>query len=500
MKISNIIKLINNENTCFYKICEINLYTYHIVITVDRFILNQNILLQRMISMEQDKELYFNGEIVKPNDIEYAEDRQVWNRAIQKYPIAIFYCTSKEDVVSVLKFCIRKNIKFRIRSGGHNYEGYSIGNKLIVIDVSRMKKIAINEFENTVKVQSGVQNNEIYEYLGTRGYPFPGGTCPTVGLAGYTIGGGWGLSCRLFGLGLDNVIEFEIVNYRGKVIIANKDCNSDLFWALRGSGGGNFGIVTSLTFKLPPKLNKVTLFTIYYPKTTALEQANIMNVFQELYQTLDRRVNMRASFYNSKDEGVAAFIIGLFYGDVEELKKILEPLLVLQKAESDFEYTTFLNAIKKIEAIYPESEKFKSTGRFSDRIYSRCELLKLASSIQEKPKGSSYVAITFYGLGGAVKDKGNNETAFYYRNSNYIIGIQSVWEESIYAEINRVWVSTRLNYIKTITEGSFVNFPYSPLINYEKEYYGGNVCRLRCVKEKYDPFNIFRYPQSINKK
>lgn len=122
---------------------------------------------------------------------------------------------------------------------------------------------------------------------------------------------------------------------------------------------------------------------------------------------------MRASFYNSADEGVAAFIIGLFYGDVEELKEILEPLLVLPRAEADFEYTTFLNAIKKIGAIYPTSEKFKSTGRFADRIYSKHELLKLASSLQEKPIGSVYAAVSFYGLGRAVKDKGKHETAFF---------------------------------------------------------------------------------------
>ena len=447
--------------------------------------------------MELFEDLCFNGEIVTPNDVEYNEDRQIWNRSIQRYPIAILYCTSREDVISALNFCVIKNIDFRIRSGGHNYEGYSIGNNVIVIDVSRMKKISIDEVNNTVKIEAGVQNSQIYEYLGQRGYPFPGGTCPTVAVVGYTLGGGWGMSSRLFGLGIDSVLEFEIVDYRGKIIIANKDCSSDLFWALRGAGGGNFGIVTSLTFRLPPKLNKVTLFTIYYPNTTTIEQANTMNVFQNLYETLDRRVNMRASFYNSEEEGLAVFFIGLFYGEIEELKEILEPLLVLPKAEAKFEYTTFFKAIKMIGSIYPESEKFKTEGRFEDRIYSKCELLKLASSIREKPEGSVYAAVTFYGLGGAVKDKGKNETAFYYRDSNYIISIQSVWENSIYAKENKEWVASRLSYLEKITKGSYVNFPYSPLINYEEKYYGGNLCRLKCVKEKYDSFNIFNYPQSI---
>lgn len=226
--------------------------------------------------MKLTRDLSFDGEIVTPNDKEYEEDRQVWNRAIQKYPIAILYCTSKEDVKSALEFCIIKNYDFRIRSGGHNYEGYSVGNKVIVIDVSTMKKIKIDEVKNIVTIEPGVLNSELYDYVDKRGYPFPGGTCPTVGVAAYTLGGGWGLSSRLFGLGIDSVVEFKMVDYRGKILTANRECNKDLFWALRGAGGGNFGIVTSLTFNLPPKFNMVTLFTIYYPSTTSFEQAKIM--------------------------------------------------------------------------------------------------------------------------------------------------------------------------------------------------------------------------------
>ena len=138
--------------------------------------------------MKLTRDLSFDGEIVTPNDKEYEEDRQVWNRAIQKYPIAILYCTSKEDVKSALEFCIIKNYDFRIRSGGHNYEGYSVGNKLIVIDVCRMKKIKIDEVKNTVIIEPGVLNSELYDYVGKRGYPFPGGTCPTVGVPAYTLG------------------------------------------------------------------------------------------------------------------------------------------------------------------------------------------------------------------------------------------------------------------------------------------------------------------------
>lgn len=441
--------------------------------------------------------LCFKGEIITPNDSSYEEDRQEWNRAIQKYPVAIFYCVCKEDVISAVKFCTMRNYKFRIRCGGHNYEGFSTGDRVIVIDVSRLKKIDIDYEKNTVKIEAGVKNRELYEFLAEKGYPFPGGTCPTVGVVGYTLGGGWGLSSRLFGLGLDNLTQAEIVDYRGKALIANRDCNSDLFWALRGAGGGNFGVVTSLIFNLPPKFNKVTLFTIYYAGLGAEEQAIIMNEFQLIMKTLDRRMNIRASFYNSKEEGVAAYLSGLFYGTSKEAEEILQPLLQLPKAQGSFQYLSFIDAIRQVMASYPDSEMFKSTGCFATRIYTIEELLQLTKGLQKVAEGSVFAAVTFYGLGGAVKDTRKEETAFYYRNADYIMGIQSVWEEPEYEDINKRWVASRLRYMKTLTEGFYINFPYSPLSCYGREYYGGNYCSLLNVNKKYDPFNVFKFPQSI---
>lgn len=398
------------------------------------------------------------------------------------------------------KICCENCLEIRIRSGGHNYEGYSVGNNVAIIDVSRLKKISINYKDNYVKVETGVQNSEMYNYLGNLGYPFPGGTCPTVALSGYTLGGGWGLSSRLFGLGSDNLIEAEIVDYKGNLLVANKKVNSDLFWALRGAGGGNFGVVTSMKFKLPPKVEKVTLFKLIYSKTSQAMQSYIMNLFQNLFQNLDRRANMRASFYNSMVEGKGVYIFGLFYGKDEEIKNILKDFLKIPNVEAIFRYTSFLEAIDNIESEYQSSEKFKSTGAFSNRMYSKNELLNLAGLINSRPNGSIFTGITFYGLGGAVKDVGKKETAFYYRESNYIIGLQSVWEKEIYAEVNREWVNNKLCYIKKITNGFYVNFPYNLLVNYEFCYYGENAYRLSKIKEKYDPLNIFNFPQSIRVK
>ncbi|MGL5152494.1 MAG: FAD-dependent oxidoreductase [Clostridium sp.] len=437
----------------------------------------------------------FSGEIITPND--YNCDRQIWNSSIQKFPSAILYCDSENDVSLAMKYVHENECEFRVRGGGHNYEGFCIEDNELLIDISHLKEIKISYVDNTITVGGGVTNGEIYNYLGKLGYPFPGGTCPTVGLAGYSLGGGWGLSCRLFGLGCDNLVEIKMIDYKGEIVKSNRHLNEDLFWAIRGGGGGNFGIITSLTFRLPPQLSKVTLIDISFKKTSIELLCDIMNEFQCLYENLDRRVNMRCSFRNIIDEGLSCYIFGLFYGAPEELEEILSPLISLDGADITFEYCSFLKAIKKIGSIYNDSEMFKSTGTFANRLYTPEEIYALLSPLEMPPLGSTFAAITLYGLGGAVSDISSCDTAFYYRNSSFIIGIQSVWENPIYATINRAWVSYNLNYLKDITNGFYINFPYYYLDDYEKEYYGENVDKLKEIKSKYDPLNLFSFQESI---
>ena len=144
--------------------------------------------------MELKKLCFFNidGEIITQNDARYEKARQEWNRAIQKYPIAIVYCENNEDVSEAVVWASSRQLPIRVRSGGHNYEGYSIDNGVVIIDISRMNNININYVNNTIKVQGGVKNSQLYNTISPKGYPFPGGTCPTVG------GGGCKPTVRLF--------------------------------------------------------------------------------------------------------------------------------------------------------------------------------------------------------------------------------------------------------------------------------------------------------------
>ena len=434
-----------------------------------------------------------SGGVVTKESPNYEECCLSWNRAIEKHPLVIVYCQENQDVIQAIKWAKQYGVPFRIRSGTHHYEGYSTGDQLLVIDVSCMNRIELNE--TTVKVQGGVRNRELYEAVCGAGYPFPGGGCPTVGVAGYTLGGGWGYSSRLFGLGCDQLIEAEVITAEGQLIVANANQHEDLFWALRGSGGGNFGVVTSLTYRLPEKIEMATLINIDYEHVGFAKVVDVALRYQRFFKNLDRRLNLKMAMYNSETKGKGVKLTGLFYGSKEEAQDLLS--LFQDATDFDFYYMTVLQANREIQDSHPEFEMYRSGGRFIHRDYSADELLTMLDLIDERAQGSLYTAITFYGLGGAIADIEKDETAFYYRDASFILGFQSVWEDPKYRAINNEWVLERFNVLATYTRGSFINFPIVQPGDYEKNYYGDNLEALKAVKRKYDPEGIFHFEQAI---
>jgi len=439
------------------------------------------------------------GRIVIPAEPSYNQARQDYNRAIQQYPQIIDYCQDKWDVVNAVIWSRKFHVPLRIRNGGHNYEGYSNGNCTLIIDVSEMIGLDIDKSENLLYVQGGVTNRMVYEFLSSRGYPFPGGTCPTVGVGGYAMGGGWGLSCRYLGLGCDSLEEIELVNYEGDIIKARRNCNEDLFWACRGAGGGNFGVVVSMKFRLPPKVNKVTLIEIDYLHVTSKEQEEFLKTWQRWLSDADSRITLISRIYNSVNDGLAMLVRGIFYGESDEAEQIIKPFLELAGAEYSLDYVTFLEAVTIIGSNYPPFEKFQSASRFVLRDFSQYEISELVRLIHKRSAGSVFAGLSMYALGGSVREVGTNETAFFYRNAHFIIWLETTWEKNRYAEENKSWINDRFPILASETTGSYVNFPYNNLPYYLEEYYGSHVGRLKKIKEKYDPFNIFTFPQGIRR-
>lgn len=432
------------------------------------------------------------GQVILPGNFLYPKARQVWNEAINKYPCIIVYCFDVCDIVNAVEWSKKHGVKLRIRSGGHNYEGYSIGNDVLVIDTSFMNNIRVNCEDNTVEVQAGTRLMKLYETLSRYGYTFPGGTCPTVAISGLVLGGGIGLSARYLGLTADSLAAAEMIDARGNGLIADNCHNESLFWALRGGGGGNFGVVTSYKFNLC-KVDKITLIQLEWHnnKPARLE---FLQVWQEWLRGLDCRATAFGGIYKQ-----GAWVNSFFYGRPEEAEQVFEPLLNIPGITfKNIEYVEFIEAVRQIASGYPDREAFKSTGRFVQRCFSQAELANLITIIDNAPTdASSYISV--YSLGGAIKEVDDDETAFFYRRADYIMGISSTWKTKEEAPAHKQWVEKGFRYIYTLTVGSFVNFPYNELPDYQEAYYGENVRKLECVKKKYDPHNVFTFPQSIKR-
>lgn len=437
------------------------------------------------------------GRVVIPADPSYNEARQGFNRAIQQYPLIIVYCQNKYDVSNAVMWSRAHNVPLRIRSGGHNYEGYSNGNCTLVIDISEMHEMFLDESQNILHVQGGATNEQIYQFISSKGYPFPGGTCPTVGISGYVTGGGWGLSCRWLGLGCDSLEEIELVNYEGRILKASGRCNSDLFWACRGAGGGNFGIVVSMKFRLPPQVDFVTLMEIDYLHVTAAEQEAFLETWQSWLSGADPRATLIARVYNSPADGLAMLARGIFYGSAPEAQALMQPFLALPGARSRFEYIPFLEAVTIIGSSYPPYEKFEAVSRYALRKWSSSEIARLAELIHQPAEGAVFTGLSLYALGGRVGEVLQEETAFYYRNAHFIVWLETLWEDPNFQRENQKWINGRFPTLANVTRGSYVNFPYNCLPNYLEEYYGAHVRRLKAIKKRYDPCNVFTFPQGI---
>jgi hypothetical protein len=368
----------------------------------------------------------------------YNELRQDYNRAVQKYPLAIVYCREKDDVCNAVRWAEEHGVSLRIRSKGHHCEGYSNGNCTLIIDVSEMTGIDLNEEAGLLFLQGGVTHETVCSFVSSRGYPFPGGTCPAAGVVGCALGGGWGLSCRYLGLGCDSLVEIELVNFEGKLIRASLAHNADLFWACRGAGAGNFGVIVSMTFSLPERVGKVTLIEIDYLHRSRPEQEAFLEAWQKWLHDADNRVTLIARIYNSPEDGPAMLVRGIFYGEPDEAARILKSFLDLDAAVLNLESVSFLEAATLLGSACPPFELFTSASRFVGRDLEPGEINRAVDLIQDRAPGSVFAGLSLYALGGRVAQVGTDETAFFYREAHYIIRLETVWEDELFARDNTV--------------------------------------------------------------
>lgn len=434
------------------------------------------------------------GRVVTPDDAEYEQARINNNLSIPKYPSKIVFCQNTKDVLNALRWVRENNIPFRIRSGRHSYENYSLVNGGLVIDVSDMSKIEINYKEMTARIEAGANLGKVNNKLLKYGMAIPAGTEGSVCLVGLTLGGGIGMLSRPFGLTCDNLIEMEMVRASGhkgsELMKANKEHNSDLFWACCGGGGGNFGIVTSLTFKLHA-ISNVSIFSVSWAWS---DFENAFQAWQEWAPYTDEHLTSQIELKSKEANEIIAQ--GVFIGPSTRLKELIRPLTTTGSPKVWIKEVPYIKAVRFFDVPAGNLPALrKRSGSFIEETLPAKAISKMKRFLANAPNENA--SIWHQSLGGAVGRIAPNDSAYFYRNAIIAQEYITTWESMNEERPNIGWIEALRNTLSPFTDGDYVNFPDRFIKDWPITYYGGNLKRLREVKMKYDPFNLFHFPQSI---
>lgn len=435
--------------------------------------------------------------VIYPWDEGYDKYRQDYNRYFNIFPWMIVMANTKKDVKIAFNWAKHNKVPLCMRSGGHSYEAFSLCNGM-VIDQSRRKEIKVNPKHNTAKVSSGVLIGPLSYELAKYNLALPAGTCPNVGVTGLTLGGGLGFLTRKYGLTCDNLLELKIITADGKTRTANREKNPDLFWANRGGGGGNFGIVLSLKYQVH-YIPKVVLYRIVYD----FDQIDhIIDKWQHWAPKQVDELSSELSISNNQIVVDGEYDFGKCRTSEEAEKKlyeILTPILTIPTASVRIWTVPYVDAVRFFSQIVRRLPYHKQKSDFIQHKFSSkaIDVIKHYMGSGKPPVGS--VSILFDAWGGAVSRIGKYETAFPNREGTlFWFQYSAYWYDVYQANLMIDWITEFYNEMRPFASGQcYVNCPDLQVRDYLHAYYNSNLDRLIRVKTKYDPDNIFNFPQSI---
>ncbi|PAD21486.1 FAD-binding oxidoreductase [Terribacillus saccharophilus] len=434
------------------------------------------------------------GRVISRGDPGYEKARLNWNPFTDTYPLVIVFAQKHDDVVNAIKWARENNVPLRARGGRHALErDMSVVRDGIIIDVSDMTRVRLNSKKEIALIETGIDVGPLVSTLAKYGLMSPFGDSPTVGIAGLTLGGGIGPLQRTIGLASDNLIGVKMVDAEGRTIIADENNNSDLLWASRGGGGGNFGIATEYKYKVHRAPEKATVFDINWP----WEQIeDVVKVWQRWSPSVDDRLGTSLSI-NTKTNGLLQ-ATGLFLGSKAELTYLLEPLLTTG-TPSEVNIQTLAWPAVVENRLQPDQIPTDMANKFSSSFGFQPfpdEAIKAMRYFLENATGTDS-NFFFLNWGGEVSRVSPEATAFFWRDPKFYFEWSATWKNPSDAQRNIALVERTREMLKPFSKGSYVNVPDFNIKNFGSAYYGTNFDRLREVKTKYDPKNVFHYPQSI---
>ena len=453
------------------------------------------------------------GSLLTPRDPGWEAARALRNPRLDVEPRAIAFCETSADVAHVVRFARARGWPVAARGGRHSFAGYGNVPGGIVADVSRIDAVRLERDRPVVRIGGGAEVLDVYRDLVlARGRALPVGTCPTVGIAGLTLGGGFGRLMRRYGVTADSLRAATVVLADGSVVRCSEDNRADLFWALRGGGAG-FAIVTQLRYRVRSAPDGPIAFTLSYPWTQA---AAAIDAWQRTLPGAPTTLSYgRLRALRRPNGALTLTASGHWYGSEASLRALLAPLVAAGPARQTLRRRTFDEAalpdsvtLRDSRPVLGETTHFPNYQRsdFFAAPLPPPAIAALVAAIERWPGvggGGHEGGVQLDALGGAVNRPAAGATAFVHRGQRMHCAYLSFWgasDPAPMAAASAQWVRDTQALLAPHASGhAFQNYIDPELADWEHAYYGANLARLQAVKRRYDPGNRFAFAQGVTR-
>ncbi|MGP2442100.1 FAD-binding oxidoreductase [Streptomyces sp. JW3] len=457
-----------------------------------------------------------DGTLVRPGDADWAPARQLYNTRFDTLrPAAVAYVAHADDIRTALAYARAHRVRPAIRGGGHSYAGWSSGDGRLIVDVSRLD--AVRTSGDAAVVGAGARLIDVYRGLAAKGVTVPAGSCPTVGIGGLALGGGHGVVSRAYGLTCDSLTGATLITADGSTLTATADDHPDLFWALRGAGNGNFGVVTELRFRTHQAARGVTAYLTWPWERAAAVVGGWQEWGPDQPDEIWSSLHLDSVAGGTPTVAVSAFSLG-GYGDLQNAVDRLADRIGAPASGVDLNRHTYQETMDayagcasfaestrcRLPGTVPgrspdgalERETYAARSDFFDRSLSAAGIRTLLAQLRSVRGGTGSVAFT--ALGGAVNRVSPTATAFVHRRSRLLAQYLVAWPAGQSGATGRSWLSAAHRAMRPHASGAaYQNYTDPELTDWRTAYYADAAPRLAKVKQRYDPDRLFTFPQAL---
>ena len=448
----------------------------------------------------------FSGVLIDPQHEEYDQSRRVWNGMIDRYPALIARCHTTDDVAATIAFARAHALPLAVRGGGHSVAGHATVDDGVVIDLSPMHQVTVDPVQRIARVEGGATWAQVDAATQVYGLVTPGGVFSKTGVAGLTLGGGYGYIRNKFGLSCDNLMAAEVITADGTLIRADSTQNTDLLWALRG-GGGNFGVVTAFEYQLHPLGPEVAFTFVMHDASSDEQMTKLLRFFRNYCATAPDEVSVIAAtgvvppgeaFPEELHGRAFVFFIGMYAGPTDVGQRVMQPFTdVAEPLLNVGGIMSYVEAQQAFDHEYPDGRRYywKSLNvpHLDDEVIDI-----IVANARRQP--SPFSTLDIWHIGSGVRRFGVEHAAFRGREANYMINPEANWDGAANDNANIAWVRDCLEQLEPHSDGSrYLNFAGMQEEGdaMMQQAFGEHYARLAEIKRRCDPQNVFRLNQNI---